>query len=262
VEFIGKLSFSGRDLYQFEKDFLEYLRKILLMKVGAQTEFGFSTEVLEQLTNQASQIDLPRLLKVIELFQKAENDIKWTAIQSLPLELAAVESTQMGENNAPLRGVPPIENIQKGGTTRQSDPGKDRHAADQIEPKETAARDGNDALNQVLSHWPQILDKVKDYNHSLVASLKLAEPIALEGKELILLFPYTFHKDAIDARKNRIVVDQVIEEVTGLKLMVKPVVAKDLEGKKNTITTDNDDNVGNKKNAMESALKILGGEIE
>jgi hypothetical protein len=74
------------------------------------------------------------------------------------------------------------------------------------------------------------------------------------------LFPYTFHKDAIDARKTRIVVDQVIEEVTGLKLMVKPIVAKDLENKKEPVPVEA--NVGHKKNAMESALKILGGEIE
>ncbi len=229
VGFISELMYAGRDLYQFQKDFLEYLRKILLTKVGVQSDFGFTSDTQDILKRQAEALTVDRLAKIIQLFQKSESEIKWTAIQSLPLELAAVEAT-------PGESVP--QSI-----PRQPSVGQ---------PVTTAASaDKGDNLSKVVELWPQILEKIKDYNHSLIASLKLAHPEAVEGNELIVVFPYKFHKDAIDARKNRIIVDQVIEEVTGLKLMVKPVLQKDAGEKK--LETDE---------AVESALKIMGGEIE
>jgi hypothetical protein len=110
----------------------------------------------------------------------------------------------------------------------------------------------------VIARWPQILDRVKEYNHSLLSSLKLAEIKEVAGKDLILVFPYKFHKDAIDARKNRIVIDQVIEEICGVKLLVKPLLAREWGGASSTAAPAPDDKPG----ALESALKIMGGEIQ
>ncbi len=227
VNFIAKLTNDGKDLNQFEKDFLEYLRKILLLKVGTKSDFGFTPEINEIMKTQAEKLDLSRLTHIIQAFQKAENEIKWTTITSLPLELAAVEVTNESKPVVAEGFSLPEDGTLKGSAT--------------VDPTQLA---------KVLSAWPQILQKVKEYNHSLIASLKLAQPTGIEGKELIVVFPYKFHKDAIEARKNRIVVDQVIEEVTGLKLIVKPILQK---GEQPAETKDN---------VMESALKIMGGEVD
>jgi DNA polymerase-3 subunit gamma/tau len=230
VNFISNMTYAGRDLYQFEKDFLEYLRKVLLIKVGATADFGFTSEIQMKLTQQATAVTQERLMKIISAFQKAESEMKWSVIQSLPLELAAVEATEENEE-VHLRGAQ---------APKQSE--------DIDQTASHALADASDDLNKILSAWPQILEKIKEYNHSLISSLKLAQPVAIEGKELIVVFPYKFHKDAIEARKNRIIVDQVIEEVSGIKLIVKPVLEKDKK--------ENSDNL------VESALKILGGEVE
>src|SRR3989344_3987155 len=213
VGFISELMYAGRDLYQFQKDFLEYLRKILLTKVGVQSDFGFTSDTQDILKRQAEALAIDRLAKIIQLFQKSESEIKWTAIQSLPLELAAVEASASQSQPVAEDFSPP----QRNGNLKVS---------------ATSNASAPETLNRVVQNWPQILEKIKEYNHSLVSSLKLARPEAIEGNELIVVFPYKFHKDAIDARKNRIIVDQVIEEVTGLKLMVKPVLQKDASEKK------------------------------
>lgn len=257
VGFISELMYAGRDIYQFEKDFLEYLRKILLTKVGSVSDFGFTKDTQEILKRQSDALDLPRLTKIIQIFQKAENEIKWAVIQSLPLELAAVEATTLLENNpsGPDKSGPPPLNLRggqdavapplKGGEIKNSPPLKGELEGDLATDSEI--------LQKVIESWPQILEKIKDYNHSLISSLKIAAPTAVEGKELILLFPYRFHKDTIEARKNRIIVDQVIEEVTGLRIMVKPVLAKDLQNSTSEPLPNE---------TVESALKIMGGEIE
>ncbi len=232
VRFISELMYAGRDLYQFEKDFLEYLRKILLIKVGTTSELGYSSEIEEQMKRQAEALALERLMSTIQIFQKAESEIKWASIQSLPLEIAAVEATQSSGN-------------------KTAHPALDAGSEQSKIPASAGMGDAA-TFAIVLEKWPQILEKIKEYNHSLISSLKLAQPTAVIGKDLLVSFPYRFHKDAVDARKNRIVVDQAIEDVTGLKLMIKPQVAKE--------TSDN--GIVSNNGTMESALKILGGELE
>ncbi len=238
VGFIGELLYSGKDLYQFGKDFLEYMRKVLLTKVGVSEDFGLSAEFQQLLQTQASALSLSRLTKIIETFQKAESEIKWAAIPSLPLELAVVEIATVEETKPA-----PVETK--------------KEAAPVSEPSVVIQNDNensSDSLSLVVSRWPQILEKVKEFNHSLISSLKLAQPVAVIGKELVLLFPYKFHKDAIDARKNRIIVDQAIEEVCGIKLQVKATEAKEWKGEAPVAPQA--------ASSVESALKIMGGEVE
>ncbi len=257
VDFISSLSYNGRDLYQFGRDFLEYLRKVLLAKVGAKSEFGFSSETVEKIIQQAKATDLTNLIRIISIFQKAESEIKWATIQSLPLELAAVEASG---NLSPTPTSPTSQTSPS--TLPKSQP---LPLTSPISPTSQAQPiKGNEVtLEAVLEKWPLILDKVKEYNHSLIASLKLAQPAALEDGHLVLVFSYKFHKEAIEARKNRIVVDQVIEETMGSKILVKPVLAAEWQGTPEVLSAPvSEPSPVESKAILASALKIMGGEVE
>jgi hypothetical protein len=134
-----------------------------------------------------------------------------------------------------------------------------------------------EALKEVLGAWGRILEKTKEYNHSLLASLKLAIPAAVEGNKLMLVIPYKFHKDAVEARKNKLVIDQVIEEVTGRKLMILPMLAKDWnkplpqmfeqaeaaqDSPPQEISIEPQAEDPRDAGLVEQALKIMGGEVE
>jgi DNA polymerase-3 subunit gamma/tau len=250
--------YAGRDLYQFEKDFLEYLRKILLVKVGASSDFGFTQEIQDKFKAQAEALSLPRITKIIQIFQKAESEIKWATIQSLPLELAAVEATFKSENTVIPTDLASVKQSGSGGIPLVSDSSTRPGFSETTETG--LPRNDNNTLNIILGAWPQILDKLKDYNHSLISSLKLAVPTAVEGNNLILLFTYKFHKDAIEARKNRIVVDQVIEDVSGLKLIVKPMMQKEYSGEALPLISEPQEAKADE--LVGSALKIMGGQVE
>jgi DNA polymerase-3 subunit gamma/tau len=254
VNFISKLMYQGRDLYQFQKDFLEYLRKLMLVKIGNPVDADFTSDIRELMASQASQLNLPKLVKLLSIFQKAGNEVKYASIPSLPLEVASVEAVGLTvEVLAPQTLTAP-----------------DAASASNSTP--LAVGSNPELLSQVVAAWPQILSKIKDYNHSLLSSLKLAIPAAVNGNQLILVFPYKFHKDAIDARKNRLVVDQVIEEVLGQKLFVQAVLQKEWPeplpdmGQSESLQameTDSTPNEGPQANdALSSALKIMGGEVE
>lgn len=252
VNFISRLVYGGRDLFQFQKDFLEYLRKLILLNLGAQTSLGYDKDINEMISRQALSVSLLELIKITEIFRQAGSELKWSSVPSLNLEIAAAQAVFFRDAG---------QTGQKQGENAKIEPMVAQTQAEQSEPPTQAEppvlraemqNNPTDLLALVKSRWNEVLEKIKDYNHSLLSSLKLADPLEVKGNELILVFPYKFHKDTIDARKNRVVVDQVLEDVLGVKLMVKPVLNKDLEKSDNGAGDD----------LVESALKVFGGKIE
>ena len=65
---------------------------------------------------------------------------------------------------------------------------------------------------------------------------------------LVLAFPYSFHKQTVDALKNRIVVEQVLEEVFNEKIRIKVFLEKEIENVKDENNSD----------LVSEAIKILG----
>ena len=101
LEFLNKNLQEGIDPYEFAKNFLEYLREALFLKISPllETEFveGLTQEQKEKLQKQALEFDASLLQKAIENFMEAENQMKYASIVQLPLELAIIDSCQ--ENN-------------------------------------------------------------------------------------------------------------------------------------------------------------------
>ncbi|HYE22519.1 MAG TPA: DNA polymerase III subunit gamma/tau, partial [Verrucomicrobiae bacterium] len=236
INFISELMYSGKDLFQFQKDFLEFLRKLMLVKIESTSNLEYAEDIKEKIKRLSDQTNLPFILKAIENFQIAGVDLKNSTIPTLPLELAVFKTTE------------------------------DQTSGSVVEKPELSAQtesENSEGLNSIVTNWPQIMEKVKEYNHSLISSLKLAQPIMVTAKELVLAVPYKFHKDTLEARKNRIVIDQVIEEVTKLKLITKVVLSKEMtQGISATDSQDTKEVDESNPNLVESALKIMGGEVE
>ncbi len=248
VKFISKLMYSGRDLFQFQKDLMEYLRKLMLVKVSGEADLDYPAEAKKAIEAQAQSVELSALMHVIELFTQAGSELKYSAIPSLPLEIAAVKATQDFQEPVPV-ARPRIAAV---GTQTVAP------IADQ-----PAGESNPDSLNLIIKSWNQILEKVKEYNHSLISSLKLAQPVSVTDTELIMILPYKFHKDTIEARKNRIIIDQVIDEVVHIKIITKPLLAKEWSGEiPSAVAAETVEANDLDKNLMESALKIMGGEVE
>lgn len=91
VDLIHKMSDSGIDFENFTKDFLEYLRKILINKVSPATLVAFGDVPDAESAKLAMQIENPKLVRMIILFTSARNEIKNSSIAQLPLELAVLE---------------------------------------------------------------------------------------------------------------------------------------------------------------------------
>jgi len=98
-------------------------------------------------------------------------------------------------------------------------------------------------------NWDKVLFEIKAKNNSIHAFVKESEPvIKAEGIELI--FPYKFHKERIEDRKNKKVVEEAISKVSGREYNI---ICKVGAPKKKTTSGQKED--------MDGLLDVLGGKV-
>lgn len=95
INFLNKIIEDGYDIEQFAKSLINYLRKIMILKV----DFSLAKIVAPEFTEEQTKIAIDQvkkfsendLLKIIRLLIGASNEMKFSSFIQLPLELAIVE---------------------------------------------------------------------------------------------------------------------------------------------------------------------------
>lgn len=108
-------------------------------------------------------------------------------------------------------------------------------------------------IGDIKDHWNDILKEVKPHNNSLFAFLDASLPQRLEGNILIVASKYNFHKERLEAVKNRLVVEEALEKVFKEKLRLKCVLDQSLSFPQRISE--------GAKDLVSSALKIFGGKM-
>ncbi len=86
LDLIQRAHDSGVDLENFAKDFLEYSRRMLMAQINPAVLASVGEEMPAQ-----TAIDGKRLIRLIQLFTSARNEMRSSPIAQLPLELAVLE---------------------------------------------------------------------------------------------------------------------------------------------------------------------------
>lgn len=97
VSYLNNVLNKGTDLEKFNESLINYLRQVLMYKnVGEDTEIitGLTEEEFEKLKEQGNKVENNYLKKLINKFLKAGNQIHYSSIPQLPLEIAAIECSQ------------------------------------------------------------------------------------------------------------------------------------------------------------------------
>lgn len=217
AKFVKTLADEGRDMVQVCRGLLEYLRLLLFVKTSAAlaSTFGLSDEDQAKLEAQSLKVTSAQLLVVVKKILEAFRETKESPIPELSLLSAVIDLA-----------------------------GKQEPSSESPSPKIGSVQTVPFALDlgSIIDGWAAVCSRIKDYNHSLLSSLRLGRLVRLDGLDLVLAFPYNFHKETIEARKNRIVVEQVLEEVFNHPLKVKVYLERDLEG----------------RDLLSEAVKVLG----
>lgn len=176
---------------------LEFVRKLRIVGVPVKV---FIERTVGELRGRllADLTHKDKYLTLIEKMQWAYIQMKETAVEELPLEIAIIELCSGGESQR-LEGVKVQMESEK----------KEVKIDEKLEEK-------SGKLEDVVARWSEILKGVRPMNHSVEGLLRSTKPLAFDGKSLDLQVYYKFHKDKLESEKCKQIVENVIAKVMGV----------------------------------------------
>lgn len=271
LDVINRVIGDGVDSRQFNRQVVDYLRELLLIKVGDDSSLVHVTpEVLQEMKGQVAQLSIRELIKIVKLFNQAGLDLKASVQSQLPLELAFVDATLGEEEKAtppaarPSPGTVPKTSAEtKVASAPRSAPASEPAKAVRENPREEprAASAGLKlTLTTVNSQWGRILGEAKLRNRSVEALLKSCRPLGVEGQEVVLGFQYPFHKEKIEEAKNKALVESVVSQVVKSSCHIRCVLSPKGERQAQPVqrpakklqkdTVENEETVGDKYSSI------------
>ncbi len=177
------------------------LREALLYRIGMEGE-------------DLDYFDKNELILLIKLFSKADSEVPSSIIEQLPMEIAVVEWCE-GEKKSSIN-LP----AGKAGSKSKRDSLRDKEeVVGTLKKKElTKGNPGNPGLKaQELTDevWMRILSQIKPKNSSTEALLRATRPVNFDGKILELGVFYRFHKEQLESKPHRTLLEDVASEILG-----------------------------------------------
>jgi len=253
---INSVASDGLDLRQFNRELVDYLRELLLVKSGSEDIVDVTSDDLIERKELAVSTNLDYLLIAVKRF--GELDLRLDNYSSLPLELALVDcilsvtgakepaKTKQVETEEPakervkVKQAEPEEKVasRPAKSTRQVPEAKTQAKTPApAKSAETEAEPGEITKNPDITSSPEmddLRDRWKDFVNAmrgegskgnLDAFLRSScEPLSIEDNTLTLGFYHKFHKEYIEDPKYKHLVERKLREVFGRSYQVRCVL--------------------------------------
>lgn len=253
---VNNLAENGYDMAQFSKNLVEFLRKLLLINVIDTENTELAKEHVLKMKEIASSISNEKILKTIELVLKFNNLFRGTSLPQLPLELAIVRTIDAKEANDEKSNEENIENAKTdaGSANISTQTEKQIKMMREKKSERTSVSKKEVPIGDTDELWTDFLLEIKSKNPSLHAFVRVTEPV-FEKEEIIMSFPYRFHKERVEDFKNKKVVEEILEMVYNKPYKLKCILKQGVEVK------EEDGEKNEDAKPIDTALDIFGGEI-
>jgi DNA polymerase-3 subunit gamma/tau len=253
---------SGSDPRQFARQVVDYLRGLMLARLGNADQVEATTELRQQMVKQAARFNLAHLTDTLRLFNAAASETRGGWQPGLLLELAFAESLEekspatsmpipaasappspvqswkdeiktppAATSSSPM--VPPDPARPAGGLEAASPPirieptGKDAlKSPSQPSPASTPAQvsPGTLTLQQILDQWTRIRAQVKRVRGPTEALLNSCKLQAVKNGVLVMGFSSELIKSKMESNDNLTITRSAIKEVLGTDIPITCMV--------------------------------------
>lgn len=277
LNLIGNLFDEGFDLEHFTKTIIEVLRKMLIARsIGNWRDLynEFGEQLFNSHKDELEKIEPSFLVFALETVLQAQLDFKQTSLVQLPLEIAAVKITGgqimlEGDLNdkygAPSAGYSGNTIDKQDSKNSMSDlfelkdqkPEKVEKETEAITNQEVKIKiaDAQIDFGTVKDKWPEVIEALKEFNHSLAASAKLGVPIKVIGSKIVMGFKFRFHFERLMEKKNLEKIENVLERVFQAKMTIGGEIDE------NFIQENFFNDRQKCAEAVKNVLNALGGEV-
>ena len=216
LDLINTMIDNGIDSRQFARQMVDYLRGLLLMRLGNAALVDVGAETRKVMQGQATRFEPASLLKAIKAFNGAAGDSRSGWLSQLPLELAFVECLRIGSTGDGATAPAPV--------TEAASP---RKAAPPPPPMTTPAPStktgplSDVGLGHITAHWADIVAMAGRSDRNLPPKLDYCKPVSVEDGVVVLGFKNELMFSKTNTDQNRQWIEAAIQQVLGKQLKVR-----------------------------------------
>ena len=232
VSTINSVNSDGLDLRQFNREMVEYLRELLLIKTGSEEAVDLTTEDIAELKELVARTSLAQISKALKLFGQLE--LGFDNYSTLPLELALVDCAQPSveekESPATQPEYQPPQPVKQVSPVKQP-PVKPKSASvPKVEPPKAegipaTSPELHNEIERLRLNWRQVIEQAPENvkRTPAIAILRSAgvKPVAIEDDTVVLAFRYPIHKEKMETAENQQVVKEIISNFLGHPCQVR-----------------------------------------
>jgi DNA polymerase-3 subunit gamma/tau len=264
---------GGSDPRQFTRQIVEYLRNLLLVKMGNEKQVDATKEIKELMKNQAQMQETATLLEWIRLFNLAISDIRTSWQPSLALEIAFAQAVE-GERQrikvpqvsaaaapAPVKVTKEEPRPAKSQPVIESAPVKKEVVTVkevEIPMKSNAqaapAQSSGINIQKIQENWNAIRAEVKKVMPLTEGLLHSYKSLQFKGDVLVIGFSSEILKSKMNTAENLSLTQDAILKVLGAQIQVQCIV---VNGKSTSVPAD----MGIDADSIVNTALNLGGKL-
>lgn len=211
---------EGVEAGQLIRDLIEHLRSMILLLVcGPESQLALVNDEDKQiLSDQAGQLGLPWLSRAVAVLSKLDSESRWRHNLRVAVETTLLSLLLTDEKE----GEPFVKNKEKPVVIKPEKKlrAEKAHPPAKPIPSQAVSSAAPAATGDIKGQWPQVMDEIRNRKKTLHAFLTECEPGEIKEEQLALIFKsgYTFHKEKVEEPGNRKLLEEVLEQVYGIKL--------------------------------------------
>jgi DNA polymerase III subunit gamma/tau len=265
---IDKVIKEGVDLFQFASGLAEFLRDLLIARLGQSTRplLDMPHDEAESLMKFAQGFSDSSLIKMIDLVGETEASMRRALAPRIAVEVLAVKLVR-GEGSVSIDEIldrietgeesfkgspPPSQSVPGGKVVPRKKEFVEANSTDQAEAVKGSTLDPS----EVNRCWPQVVKKTKAKKMSAGTFLEEGRLISVAGRKIKIAFPkgLLFHKETLEQSENMAHVRGSVESFLGKPVQIELVI-QELSNSGEAPADEGTPPI------VESALEIFGGRV-
>ena len=244
LRLLSEVAADGVDLKQFNRELVERLRQLLMVKAGSADSAGLTAEELAEAKAAAETSSLEQILKALKGFTALSSGADMTT--PLAMEMALVDATlklSPAEKPAePARAIKPAAEVRAPAPVAPPQPPSSkaesptlqpeapRAAAEPLKPAPAEAKPTATitTLEELIKQWPQILTCAPPQlrRSSALAILRSSgiQPVAFSGGAVTLSFKFPIMMNKINEPENKRITSEILSACIGAPVQVACVL--------------------------------------
>ena len=183
IDIIDDIVYNGRDISQFVTDMIAHIRNLIIAKLSDNNTLDMTYEKFQEYKNQAKDIEIDYLTKLIDEFSKIQNSLRYSSDERIVLEAGVLKlccCVKEEDFTDIKRKIKLLEkNIENSVKTVYIE--KEEEKPKEEKPRELAI---DKDIKEAIDNFKIVKSRFKEFERNI---LDMCEPRSLENKSLYIV---------------------------------------------------------------------------